>query len=190
MTEKEKMLAGEPYEAMTDELMAERNHARALLKKINIDQYDNPDARRETVGELLPNCPDDIYITPPFYCDYGYNIKAEEKVYMNFNCVFLDVCEIRIGARTLFAPNVQIYTAAHPISAKERAEEVEYGAPITIGKDCWIGGSAIVLPGVTIGDRVVVGAGSVVTKDVPSDCIVVGNPARIVKHLEESDAPE
>ena len=189
-SEKEKMLAGEPYQAMSEELMAERDHARATLKKINIDQYDDPEARRESLKELLPNCPDDIYVTPPFYCDYGYNIKAEEKVYLNFNCVFLDVCEIRIGARTLFAPNVQLYTAAHPLSAKERAEEVEFGKPITIGKDCWLGGNVIVMPGVTIGDRVVVGAGAVVTKDIPSDSLAVGNPAKVIRKIEDSHASE
>lgn len=188
-SEKEKMLASELYISMGPELTAERTTTRKLQKKLNIDYYDDPDEQRNILNELLPNCPNDICVTAPFYCDYGYNIHCEEKVYLNFNCVFLDVCEIRIGARTLFAPNVQLYTAGHPLSAEQRAEELEFGKPITIGKDCWLGGSAIVLPGVTIGDRVVVGAGAVVTKDVPSDCVVAGNPARIVKSLEDPDAP-
>ncbi|QBG49324.1 sugar O-acetyltransferase [Verrucomicrobia bacterium S94] len=189
-SEKEKMLAGEPYYSMGGELAAERETARALLKKMNIEQFDDPEGRRETLRKLLPNCADDIYVTPPFYCDYGYNIHCEEKVYLNFNCVFLDVCEIRIGARTLFAPNVQLYTAGHPLSATQRAAELEFGQPITIGKDCWLGGNVIVLPGVTIGDRVVIGAGSVVTKDIPSDALAVGNPAKVIRNIEENDAPQ
>ncbi len=185
-SEKEKMLDGELYFSMGPELAAERVTARRLQKKFNIDYFDDPDEQRKILRELLPNCADDICITPS--CDYGYNIYCEEKVYLNFNCIFLDVCKITIGARTLFAPNVQLYTAGHPLDAAERAEELEFGEPITIGKDCWLGGSAIVLPGITIGDRVVVGAGSVVTKDVPSDCVVAGNPARIVKTLEDPNA--
>ena len=189
-SEKEKMLAGELYKSMGPELTAERTAARGLQKKLNIDFYDQPDEQRKILRELLPNCADDIVVTAPFYCDYGSNIHCAEKVYLNFNCVFLDVAEIRIGARTLFAPNVQLYTAGHPLSAAQRAEELEFGKPISIGKDCWIGGGAIVLPGVTIGDRVVVGAGSVVTKDIPSDAVVVGNPAKIIKTLDPVDAPE
>ncbi|MDF7822999.1 sugar O-acetyltransferase [Pontiellaceae bacterium B12227] len=188
-SEKEKMLAGELYYSMGGELAEERAITRNLLKKLNVDLYGQPEEQGKILRDLLPNCADDIYVTAPFYCDYGYNIHCDEKVYLNFNCVFLDVCKITIGARTLFAPNVQLYTAGHPLSAKERAEELEFGKPITIGKDCWLGGNAIVLPGVTIGDRVVVGAGAVVTKDIPSDCVVAGNPARIVKTLDPADAP-
>lgn len=190
MTEKQKMLAGELYVSMGEELTAERTVARTLQKKLNIDYYDQPEEQRKVLRDLLPNCADDIYVTPPFYCDYGYNIHCEEKVYLNFNCVFLDVCEIRIGARTLFAPNVQLYTAGHPLSATQRAAELEFGKPITIGKDCWLGGNVIVLPGVTIGDRVVIGAGSVVTKDIPSDSLAVGNPAKVIRNIEETDAPQ
>jgi maltose O-acetyltransferase len=189
-TEKEKMLAGELYYAMGSELTAERVHARALQKKFNIDYFDNPDEQRKVLRELLPNCADDICVTPSFHCDYGYNIYCDEKVYINFNCIFLDVAKITIGARTLFAPNVQLYTAGHPLSAAQRAEELEFGKPISIGQNCWIGGNAIILPGVTIGDRVIVGAGAVVTKDVPSDVVVGGNPAKIIKQLDPADAPE
>ena len=187
-SEKEKMLAGELYFAMGGELAEERNAARALIKQLNVDAYDDPTARRGILRQLLPNCADDIYVTPPFYCDYGYNIHCDEKVYLNFNCVFLDVGEIRIGARTLFAPNVQLYTAGHPLDAAQRAAELEFGKPITIGADCWLGGNAIVLPGVTICDRVVIGAGAVVTQDIPSDSLAVGNPSRVIRSLKEVHA--
>nr|MDP0502535.1 sugar O-acetyltransferase [Verrucomicrobiota bacterium JB025] len=182
-SEKEKMLAGELYVSMGPELTAERASARSLQKKINIDCYEDAGKQREYLRELLPHCPDDLVVTTPFYCDYGYNIHCAEKVYLNFNCTFLDVAEIRIGARTLFAPNVQLYTAGHPLCAGQRAAELEFGKPITIGEDCWFGGGSIVLPGVTIGDRAVIGAGAVVTKDVPADTVVAGNPARVIRSL-------
>jgi maltose O-acetyltransferase len=126
----------------------------------------------------MPHAAPTVYIQPPFFCDYGYNLYVEEYVYMNFNCVVLDVSPVRIGARTMFGPAVQVLTATHPIDAVERAKGPEYAQPIRIGRDCWIGGGAIIQPGVTIGDRCIVGAGAVVTKDVPDDTIVVGNPAR------------
>lgn len=189
-SEKEKMLAGELYVSMGAELTAERTAARKLQKKLNIDFYDQPDEQRHILRDLLPNCADDMVVTAPFYCDYGYNIHCEEGVYLNFNCVFLDPAEIRVGARTLFAPNVQLYTAGHPLSAAQRAAELEHARPITIGKDCWIGGNVLVMPGVTIGDRVVVGAGSVVTKDIPSDSLALGNPAKVVRKLEDDHAPQ
>ncbi len=185
MTEKEKMIAGQLYFANDPELLRERNEAKLMAYRLNVSEYDfNKGERyRNVLNELLPNCPSDLFIEPPFWCDYGYNIFCEEKVYFNHNCLILDVCEVHIGANSMFGPGVQIYTATHPIDADERRTGLESGKPITIGRDCWIGGAAIICPGVTIGDRCVIGAGSVVTKDVPSDCIAVGNPAVVKKKL-------
>jgi maltose O-acetyltransferase len=120
---------------------------------------------------------------PPFYCDYGTNMKIGDKVFFNFNCVVLDVAQVSIGNRTLFGPNVQIYTATHPINFEERSSGVEFAKPISIGGDVWIGGSAVICPGVCIGARSVIGAGSVVTKDILSDVFAAGNPCKIIRHL-------
>jgi maltose O-acetyltransferase len=177
-SEKKKMLAGELYVAAAPELVAERIRARRLALRLNALDPADEAGYRAVMAELMPNAHPTVYIQPPFYCDYGYNLYAEEYVYMNFNCVVLDVTPVHIGARTMFGPAVQVLTATHPIDAVERAKGPEYGKPIRIGRDCWIGGGAIIQPGVTVGDRCVVGAGAVVTKDVPDDTIVVGNPAR------------
>ncbi|HMN11685.1 MAG TPA: sugar O-acetyltransferase, partial [Bellilinea sp.] len=120
----------------------------------------------------------------PFFCDYGKNITLGDGVYFNFNCVILDVCPVKIGSRSMFGPGVQILTALHPIDAEERATWVEYGSPITIGEDVWVGGGAIICPGVTVGNRSIIGAGAVVTKNVPDDVIVAGNPAKIIRRLK------
>lgn len=172
------MLAGELYVAADPQLTAERKRARQLTHRLNVTDYGDEAAYREIGAELFPNAAPDFWVEPPFYCDYGYNLYVGERVFMNFNCVVLDVMPVHIGAGTMFGPAVQIYTATHPIDAAERARGPEYAKPIRIGRDCWIGGGAIIQPGVTIGDRVIVGAGAVVTKDVPDDAIVVGNPAR------------
>jgi maltose O-acetyltransferase len=177
-TEKEKMLAGELYVAADPELTAERKRARRLLHRLNVADYGDETAYAAIVAALFPNAHPTFWVEPPFFCDYGYNIYAGEGVFMNFNCVVLDVCPVYIGAGTMFGPAVQVLAATHPLSAVERAKGPEYGKPIRIGRDCWIGGAAIIQPGVAIGDRCIVGAGAVVTKDVPDDTIVVGNPAR------------
>jgi maltose O-acetyltransferase len=177
-TEKEKMLAGELYIAADPLLVQERLHARALAHQLNVAHYGDWSTYRRILSELLPNAAADVYVEPPFYCDYGYNIYTGEKVYFNFDCVVLDVMPVRIGSNTMFGPAVQIYSATHPVDALERRKGPEFAKPIAIGEDCWIGGGAIISPGVTIGDRCIVGAGAVVTKDVPDDTIVVGNPAR------------
>lgn len=181
MTEKEKMLAGEPYDAKDPELSGERLRIRPLLRELcRPETAPGTETYRSLIRQLLPRCPEDIWIEPPFFCDYGYNIYCGENVFFNFDCVILDAMPVRIGNNCLFAPKVQLYTATHPSDAATR-RKTEYAAPITIGNDCWIGGGAIVCPGVTIGDRVVVGAGSVVTRDIPSDSIVAGNPARPIR---------
>ena len=123
---------------------------------------------------------------PPFFCDYGSNIYLGERTYFNFNCVLLDVAEVVIGDYTLFAPNVQVYTAAHPMNARAR-RTLEYARPIRIGSDVWVGGGAIILPGVTIGDRSVIGAGSVVTRDIPAGVVAVGNPCRVLREIRDDE---
>jgi maltose O-acetyltransferase len=179
-TEKEKMLAGELYNATDPTLAQERKRARALLRQLNVTHYGDEAAYKQIVAALLPNAAADIWLEPPFFCDYGYNIYTGENVFFNFNCVLLDVTPIRIGSNVLFGPNVQIYTATHPLDAAKRREGAEFAKPITIGDDCWFGGGAIICPGVTIGDRCVVGAGAVVAKDIPADSVVVGNPAKLI----------
>jgi len=179
------MLAGELYDASDPQLIAERIHAKTVMHRMNVTEYDISHGERhaKNMQVLLPNCPADMYIEPPFFCDYGYNIYAKEKVYFNHNVLILDVTPVYIGARTLVGPGVQMYAATHPMDFKTRGEMLESGKSITIGDDCWIGGSAVLCPGVTIGDRCVIGAGSVVTKDIPSDSVAVGNPARVIRKL-------
>ncbi|MFC6999758.1 sugar O-acetyltransferase [Rufibacter roseus] len=183
-TEKEKMLAGELYNALDPLLTEERTQARLLLKALNESREDQPEERQRLLRQLLPHAADGLWIQPPFYCDYGYNLTLGEKVFFNFNCVVLDVMPVTVGSRTLFGPNVQLYTATHPMNHQERASGLEFAKPITIGEDVWIGGGAIICPGVTIGDRTVIGAGSVVTKDIPSDVFAAGNPCRVLRGLE------
>lgn len=178
-TEKEKMLVGEYFDVMDPQLDAERTHARWLTHRLNVTEYGNPEATANILKELLPESGENLLIVPPFYCDYGYNIKLGHNVFFNLNCVVLDVAPVTIGSNALFGPNVQIYTAAHPTNAEERRTMQQFGKSITIGDDCWIGGGAIICPGVTIGDRCIIGAGAVVTKDVPDDSIAFGNPARV-----------
>ena len=185
-TEKAKMLRGDPYVAGNEVLVSERRRARALLHQLNVETLLSvPGDFAELLRELLPNAQPPIWIQPPFYCDYGYNIHTGENVYLNFNCVILDCAVVTIGARTQIGPNVQIYAADHPLDFAARATGVEFSRPVTIGEDCWLGGGAIVCPGVTIGDRVVVGAGAVVTKDVPDDTLVAGNPAIPIRRLSD-----
>ncbi len=179
-SEKEKMLAGELYNAADPVLAQEQKKARALAHRLNCTEYGNQASYREIIDALLPNAAPDITIEPPFYCDYGYNIFAGTKVFFNFNCALLDVMPIKIGANVMFGPNVQIYTATHTTDAETRRQGLEYAKPIRIGDDCWFGGGAIVLPGVTIGDRCVIGAGAVVSRDIPADAVVAGNPARVI----------
>ena len=181
------MLSGELYNALDEELSAERLEARLLIKQLNESKEDATEERSRLLKALLPNAGVDLWIQPPFYCDYGYNITTGEKVFFNFNCVVLDVAPVTIGSRTLFGPNVQVYTATHPLDYKVRASGLELGKPIAIGEDVWIGGSAVICPGVTIGDRSVIGAGSVVAKDIPADVFAAGNPCKVIRPLTPSE---
>lgn len=173
------MLAGEPYDAQAPELLAGRARAWKLCHELNALPPDAP-RRRELQAQLIGSGGDRATITSPFHCDYGANIALGEGAYFNFNCVVLDVCQVRIGAYTLLGPSVQIYTALHPMDAAAR-RKLEYGAPVDIGSDVWIGGGAIILPGVRIGDGAVIGAGSVVTRDVPAGMFAAGNPCRVLR---------
>ena len=187
MTEKEKMLAGEMYLAADPELIADRMRARKLLKEFNDSEPEEVRKRIELVNKLLGKSGKNVWIEPPFFCDYGFNIEAGDDCFINFNCVFLDVTPIKLGNRVLIAPNVQMYAATHPTEAKPRGELWEFGKPITIGSDVWVGGSSVICPGVTIGDRSIIAAGSVVTKDVPPGVIVGGNPAKYIKDVPASE---
>ncbi|MHA6246951.1 sugar O-acetyltransferase [Pontibacter sp. CAU 1760] len=185
-TEKEKMLAGELYDPLDKQLAEERRQARLLVQALNRCPEDQPEEMGRVLRELIPNAGAGLWLQPPFYCDYGTNMVLGEKVFFNFNCVVLDVMRVTIGSRTLFGPNVQIYTATHPLNHIERASGLEYAKPITIGEDVWVGGSAVICPGVTIGDRAVIGAGSVVTKDIPAGVFAAGNPCRVIRTLDEA----
>ncbi len=180
-TEKAKMLRGDLYNPLDPQLVEDRLRARRLLKRFNDSHVDQPDRRTQLLRELIPDSGEGLWIEPPFQCDYGWNITIGEKVYFNFNCVILDVAPVRIGARTLVGPGVQIYAATHPLNAHDRRSGLELGAPIEIGEDVWVGGGTIICPGVRIGDRSVIGAGSVVTKDIPADVLAVGNPCRVIR---------
>jgi maltose O-acetyltransferase len=179
-TEREKMLAGEMYNALDPDLVAARTRARDLCHDLNQTRESDETERRRLVRELFGKGGDTVWMQPPFYCDYGTNIELGERVFFNFNCVVLDVCRVRIGDFTLFGPAVQIYTPLHPFNAEQRRRE-EYGKPIDIGSDVWVGGGAIILGGVTIGSRSVIGAGSVVTRDIPEGVLAAGNPCRIIR---------
>ena len=182
MSEKEKMRSGQLAKVTDPELLADLSRAKALIAKLNTMYLGSPDLR-ETLEELLPNIHATAKVCPPFFCDYGYNIELGEHVFINFNCVILDGAPVKIGHHTLLGPAVQIYTPHHPMDYLERRESVESAHSVTIGDDCWIGGGAIICPGITIGNRCVIGAGSVVTKNVPDDSLVVGNPAVIKRKL-------
>lgn len=184
-SEKEKMLAGELYDPLDKQLSDERLRTRLLIKELNDTREDQTEERGRILKELIPDAGPGLWLQPPFYCDYGTNMKVGERVFFNFNCIVLDVTQVAIGSRTLFGPNVQIYTATHPLDHKERASGLEYAKPIVIGEDVWVGGSAVICPGVTIGDRSIIGAGSVVTKDIPADVFAAGNPCKVIRALTQ-----
>ncbi|WP_027183162.1 sugar O-acetyltransferase [Desulfovibrio inopinatus] len=184
MTEKENMIAGRLYDASDPELVAARLACRKLLHAFNHAAPEEAELRQDILGQLLGGMGERIEITPPFYCDYGFNITLGNNVYMNFNCIILDPAPVLIEDNVMFGPSVSLYTATHPVEVVERLKGPELGTPITIRENAWIGGGAILCPGVTVGRNAVVAAGAVVTKDVPDNVVVGGNPARIIKHLD------
>jgi maltose O-acetyltransferase len=183
-TELEKMLAGELYDPLDAELVRARERARDLCQDLNATRERDQDLRRRILTDLFGRGGDTVWMQPPFFCDYGSNIHLGERVFFNFNCVVLDVCRVTIGDFTLFGPAVQIYTATHPMNAELRRKQ-EFAKPITIGADVWVGGGAIICPGVRIGDRAVIGAGSVVTRDIPDGVFAAGNPCRVIRPITE-----
>ena len=185
-TEREKMLAGELYDALDPELVADRHRIRDLCQKLNAASDADEELRRKICRQIFGKGGDTVWMQPPFYCDYGSNIELGERVFFNFNCIVLDVCRVRIGDYTLFGPGVQVLTPMHPLNASLRRKE-EYGKPIDIGSDVWVGAGALILPGVTIGSRAVIGAGSVVTRDVPAGMFAAGNPCRFIREISANE---
>lgn len=183
-TEFQRMVAGELYHPTDPELTAARTRARDLCQTLNTMPDGKQDEKRRILQQLFACGGDSVIMQPPFYCDYGSNIELGERVFFNFNCVVLDVCPVRIGSHSLFGPAVQIYTPLHPLNARER-RLAEFGRPVEIGADVWVGGGAIILPGVRIGSRSVIGAGSVVTRDVPDDVFAAGNPCRVLREIDQ-----
>ena len=181
MTEKEKMISGSLYNASDTELTRGRQRAQSLCQIFNRE----PD--RALLIELLGTCPEEITIEPHFKCDYGENIHLGKNFYANFDLTILDVCTVTIGDYCLIGPKVGIYTATHPLDPELRRSGAEFGAPITIGDDCWIGGHAVINPGVTLGNNVVVASGAVVTKSFGDGVVVGGVPARVIKSIAASD---
>ena len=181
--EREKMLAGELYDALDPELVAARTRARDLCQELNATREADRDLRRRLLLQIFGKGGDTVWLQPPFFCDYGSNIELGERVFFNFNCTVLDVCRVIVGDYTQFGSGVQILTPLHPLNAALRRKQ-EYGAPVTIGSDVWVGSGAIILPGVRIGSRTVIGAGSVVSRSLPENVLAVGNPCRVVRDIE------
>lgn len=183
-TEKEKMLAGEMYDPSDPILIKEREEARKKVRIYNQTLETESEKRSKILKELLGSTGEYVYMEPNIRFDYGYNTHVGENFFANFDCTILDVCEVRFGDNCMLGPGVQIYTATHPLHPHKRNSGREYGSKITIGNNVWIGGSAIVNPGITVGNNVVIASGSVVTKDVPDNVVVGGNPAKIIKQIE------
>ena len=182
-SEKEKMLRGELYNAFDPQLVLERRRARDLLKELNESRDAEVEKRQGILATLFGSIGRNVWVEPPFYCDYGANITLGDNVYFNFNCVILDVTPVVIGSDVLFGPAVQIYAATHPLSYQERRTGRELGKPVRIGSDVWIGGAVVINPGVTIGPQSVIGSGSVVTQDVPAGVFAAGNPCKVIREL-------
>lgn len=187
MTEREKMLAGMTYDAFDDDLKEARIRAKLLCRKFNDLFPDEVEKRTELLKELLGKTGKNIWVEQPFLCDYGDNIEVGDNFYANYNLVVLDCAKVTIGDNAFIAPNVGIYTAAHPIVAEQRNSGMEFAAPITIGNNVWIGGGTQICPGVTIGDNTVIGAGSVVTKDIPANVVAAGVPCRVLRKITLDD---
>lgn len=187
MTEKERMLAGLPYSDLDPELLSDKARCRKLLKQFNNSSDDDLGYRSELLHQLFGATGKQLYIEPPFRCDYGCNTYIGEGFYANFDCIILDVAEVHIGKNVLLGPRTCIFTPWHPIDAEIRNLRVEGGKPVNIGDNVWIGGGVIINPGVTIGSNVVIGSGSVVTRDIPDNVVAVGNPCRVLRPITDED---
>ena len=181
------MLAGLPYQAWKDGLAEERLECRKKVYRFNHLDPENQEEADRLLREIFGKTGENIGVEPPIHFDYGKNTEVGDNFFANFNTVILDVAKVTIGKNVMFAPNVSIYTAGHPVHPDSRNSGYEYGIPVTIGDNVWMGGNAVVLPGVHIGNNVVIGAGSVVTKDIPDNVIAAGNPCRVIREITEAD---
>lgn len=187
MNQKERMLAGLPYKAWLDGLSEERTENKLKIYEYNLLRPDEKDRMSELIRDILGKAGDNVFIEQPFHCDYGKNIEVGKNFFANYNCTILDVGKVIIGDNVMFAPNVSIYTAGHPVHPDSRNSGYEYGIEITIGDNVWVGGSVVINPGVHIGNNVVIGSGSVVTKDIPDNMIAAGNPCKVIREITEED---
>lgn len=187
MTEKERMLGGKLYRAFGEELRGDFKKAKRLIAEYNVTTEDEKEKRNKILKELLGGTGENFHIEPPFFCDYGCNIYVGENSYCNYECIVLDVCKVTIGDNVLIGPRVSLYAAGHPIDPVIRTDGLEFGKPITVGNNVWIGGDTTINPGVTIGDNSVIGSGSVVTKDIPANVVAAGNPCRVIREITEDD---
>ncbi|AIY81015.1 sugar O-acetyltransferase [Clostridium botulinum] len=185
MTEKEKMLNGDLYLALGEDLFSERQHAKEVIFEFNSLHPSAVEKRNGLISKLFGYVGENFYIEPPFRCDYGYNIHWGENSYVNYNCTILDCAKVTIGKDVLIGPNVNIFTAGHPLSPSQRISGLEYAHSIEIGDGAWIGGGTTINPGVKIGRNAVIGSGSVVTKDIPDNAVAVGNPCRVIRIIDE-----
>lgn len=187
MNEKEKMLSGYLYDCTGDDLLQERLRAKDLCFKYNNIAPSKADERKEIIRELFGKIGTLFNIESDFWCDYGYNIEAGENFYINHNCVILDCAKVKFGDNVLIAPNCGFYTAGHPLDVQQRVDWLEFARPIIVGSNVWFGANVSVMPGVTIGDNTVIGAGSVVTKDIPEGVLAYGNPCRVIRKITPED---
>ena len=187
MIEREKMIAGQIYNPIDVELELDRLNAKTLCLEYNSLDANDRQGKKNLLNRLVGKCGENITIEPNFFCDYGYNLEFGENFYINHNSVFLDCAKIVFGDNVFIGPNCGFYTAGHPVVAEERNTFLEYANPICVGDNVWIGGNCVVLQGVTIGEGSVIGAGSVVTKDIPSNVVAFGNPCRVIRQITEND---
>jgi len=187
MSEKDRMLAGRLYLAADDELGRDNKKSRMLTRLFNNSTEEQQEYRKSLLQQLFKSTGENIYIEPPFRTDYGCNTTIGENFYANYDCIIIDVCPVTIGRNVFFAPRVCIYTAAHPIDASVRNTLLEFGKPVSIGDDVWVGGNTVINPGVRIGSNVVIGSGSVVVKDIPDGVIAAGNPAKVIRKITPED---
>jgi len=187
LSEKEKMISGMPYKAFDSELFRERQNTKEVLFDFNSLRPNQVEERNQLLQNIFGKTSTSFFIEPPFYCDYGYNIEIGENFYSNYNLIILDCAKVTIGNNVYVGPNVGIFTAGHPIHFAVRNQEFEYAFPVIIGNNVWIGGHVVINPGVTIGNNSVIGAGSVVTKDIPPNVIAVGNPCKVLREITDAD---